>query len=452
VKAPSGEIKMKFNNKTVLKSIFAAGLIFSTVSLPAAEEKDIAELEKQLITAESKLLEPELRLDKLQQDRSKYDGTGGWFQGSKKKALDAEIAKNQTLVDQQYKEMREVAGQVQKMVFAVAQTFEKNGQYEKAIGYYLKVENRNDSIRQRIAACYKANSDYGQAIKWLLEMQRSDEVLLEVTDCCKLDNKMKEAVYWLFEILKPWAGNSAELTALDLIEKYDYPQRRHDYPDFYQRLSDVYIAKAIDSHSSNFVQATRDYRKAVELLSTDMNETPALVSFAILDRHQNNYRAALEILDRQKEAAERNFEDKVRQARRDIDDAENRLHDARYEADRHYKSRLDMAENSVRQAEARLAKLKANTTATPEEIARAEQNLSHYKRELEQTRRNRESIIRDYMRPYHQQVEEARNDYDRLLAGRTKFIEEYVAPYKRNVTEAKKALDLIKSLHDANFK
>ena len=93
---------MKFNNKTVLKSIFAAGLIFSTVSLPAAEEKDIAELEKQLITAESKLLEPELRLDKLQQDRSKYDGTGGWFQGSKKKALDAEIAKNQTLVDQQY--------------------------------------------------------------------------------------------------------------------------------------------------------------------------------------------------------------------------------------------------------------------------------------------------------------------------------------------------------------
>jgi tetratricopeptide (TPR) repeat protein len=348
--------------------------------------------------------------------------------------------------------MRNVAEQVQKMVFAVAQTFEKNGQYEKAIGYYLKVENRNDSVRQRIAACYKAKSDYTQAIKWLLEMQRTDDVLLEVVDCYKLDSSMKEAVYWLFEILKPWSGNSAELTALDLIEKYDYPQRKRDYPDFYQRLSDVYINKAITSYNSNFVQATRDYRKAVELLGNDMNESPSLVSFAILDRHQNNYRAALEILDRQKEAAERNFEDKVRRARRDIDDAEERLRRARHEADRDYQMRLDSAERTVRQAEDRLTKLKSSTTATPEEIARAEQNLSSYKRDLEHVRRNRESIIRDYMSPYHRQVEEARDAYDRLLASRTRFIEDYIAPYKRNVAEAKKAYDLIKSLHDANFK
>ncbi|MDD3149102.1 MAG: hypothetical protein PHD82_17570 [Candidatus Riflebacteria bacterium] len=443
---------MNFNKNRLLTGIFTAGLALSSFVAQAAEEKDIADLEKQLIQAESKLLEPELRLDKLQQDRSKYDGASGWFQGSKKKALDSEIEKNKTLVDQQYAAMRSTAEQVQKMVFAVAQTFEKHGQYAKAIEYYLKVENRNDSVRERIASCYKAAADYQQAIKWLLEMQRNDTVLLEVVDCCKLDNSMKEAVYWLFEILKPWSENSAELAALDLIEKYDYPQRQHDYPDFFRRLSDVYIAKSVAAYQSNFLQATRDYRKAVELLATDMNETPSLVSFAILDRHQNDYRAALEILDRQKEAAERNFEDKVRRARQEIDDAEDNLRRARMDADRDYESRLRNAEHTARRASDKLNEVKGNTAATPEELKRAQQMLDNANRDLEHIRRNRDEIIREYMRPYHREVEEARDAYDRLLANRTRFIEEYIAPYKRQVAEAKKSFDLIKTLHDANFK
>ncbi len=443
---------MNLNRNKLLTGFFTAGLALCSFVAQAAEEKDIAELEKQLIQAESKLLEPELRLDKLQQDRSKFDGTGGWFQGSKKKALDAEIEKNQTLVEQQYSEMRSTAEQVQKMVFAVAQTFEKHGQYPKAIEYYLKVENRNDSVRERIASCYKASADYQQAIKWLLEMQRTDNVLLEVVDCCKLDNAMKEAVYWLFEILKPWSGNSAELAALDLIEKYDYAQRKYDYPDFFRRLSDIYIAKSVSAYDSNFLQATKDYRKAVELLATDMNETPSLVSFAILDRHQNDYRAALEILDRQKEAAERNFEDKVRRARTEIDDAEENLRRARMDADRDYESRLRNAEHTARRAAEKLNEVKANTTATPEELQKAQQQLDGANRDLEHIRRNRESFIRDYMQPYHRQVEEARDAYDRLLASRTRFIEEYIAPYKRQVAETKKSFELIKTLHDANFK
>jgi len=445
-----GETKMKFNR--ILTGIFTAGLVLSSFAAQAAEEKDIAELEKQLIKAETDLLVPELRLDKLQQDRSKYDGASGWFQGSKKKALDAEIAKNSTLVDQQYTEMRSVSEQVQKMVFSVAQTFEKHGQYQKAIEYYLKVENRTDSVRERVAACYKAVNDFQQAIKWLLEMQRTDNVLLEVVDCCKLDNGMKEAVYWLFEILKPWAGNTAELTALELIEKYDYPQRKLDYPDFFRRLSDVYIAKALDGHAANFIQAAKDYRKAVELLAGDLNETPAMVSFSIVDRQHNNYSAAIEILERQKEAAERNFEDKVRQARSNVENAEDRLDRAHRDAERDYDQRLRTAEDNARRAADRLNQLKAITTTTPDEIARAQASLDQANRDREHIRRNRESIIRDYLRPYENEVEEARRDYDRLIASHSSYIEEYVAPYKRQVSEAKKAYDLIKTLHDANYK
>ncbi len=435
----------------ILTGIFSVSIALTPLCLNAASEKDIAELEKELVKSEMQLLEPELKLDKLQQQRSQYDGSSGWFQGSKKKALDAEIAKTDKEVDSRYSAMKSTAQQVQKMVFNVAHAFEKQGSYEKAIEYYLKVENRTDEVRTRIAACHKARKDYQQAIKWLLEISRTDAVLLEVVDCYKLDGSMKEAVYWLFEVLVPYSGNSAELTALDLIEEYDYPARKRDYPDFFRRLSDVYINKSLNSYEKNFVQASKDYRKAVELLAADMNSTPQMVSFSILDRHQNDYRAALEMLDRQREAAERNFEDKVRRARSEIDDAEDRLRRARYDAERDYETRVRNSEHSVRRAEKRLEELQAKEGVTEDELNRARRTLESAQRDLKYVRSNRLSIIRDYLRPYEREVEEKRNDYDRLLASRTQMIEQYIAPYKRKVSEAKKGLDRIKALHDANF-
>lgn len=442
---------MNFNKNLILTGIFSVGMAFVPYTVQAADEQEIAELEKQLIKIETQLLEPELKLDKLQLERAKYDGASGWFQGGKKKALESEIEKTTGEVSQKFGEMRTVAQQVQKMVFDVAYTFEKHGQYDKAIEYYLKIETRTDDVRKRVAGCFKAKGDFQQAIKWLLEIRRTDDVLLEVVDCYKLDGRMKESVYWLFEILNPYSGNSAELTALDLVEKYDYPERKRDYPDFFRKLSDVYLNKAILAYDSNFMQAAQDYRKAVELLAGDMNSKAEMVSFTILDRHQNEYRAALEILDRQKEAAERNFEDKVRRARTDIDDAEDRLRRARYDAERDYETRLGNAQHNAKRAADRLNELKAVATTPAEEIARAQQNLDSAQRDLNYITTNRVSIIRDYVQPYNRAVEEARDAYDRLLSRRTQIIEEYIAPYKRNVADAKRSMDRTKALHDANF-
>lgn len=442
---------MTINKKSIFAGILSAGLIVVPAINYAAEEKDIAELEKQLIQKEMQLLEPELRLDQLHKERAKYDGASGWFQGKKKKALDAEIAANDGKVDTMYREMKTVSEQVQKMVFDVAYTFEKHGQFQKAIEYYLKVENRNDKIRFRIASCFKSMQDFQQAIKWLLEMSRTDDNLLEVVDCYKLDGRMKESIYWLFEILEPYSGNSAELTALNLIEEYNYTNKQLDYPDFARRLSDVYLVKATQAYQSNFVQATKDYKKAVELLANDMGESPSMVSFSILDRSQNDYRAAMEILDRQKEAAERNFEDRVRRARDDIEEAERKLRHAQRDAERDYEYRLNNAQDTFKRAQQKLQEVKANTAATPEEIQRAESRVQQAQRDLRHVQENRQEIIRDYLRPYQRDVREARDAYDTLLSRRTQIIEEYIAPYKRKVAEAKASYERIRAMHEANF-
>ncbi len=442
---------MIINKKSVFAGILSAGLIIVPSFSFAADEKEIAELEKQLIQKEMQLLEPELRLDQLHKERAKYDGASGWFQGKKKKALDAEIAANDGKVDSMYREMKSVSEQVQKMVFDVAYTFEKHGQYQKAIEYYLKVENRTDKIRFRVASCFKAMQDFQQAIKWLLEMSRTDDNLLEVVDCYKLDGRMKESIYWLFEILEPYSGNSAELTALNLIEEYDYSNKKLDYPDFARRLSDVYLVKATQAYQSNFVQATKDYKKAVELLADDMGESPSMVSFSILDRSQNDYRAAIEILDRQKEAAERNFEDRVRRARDEIDEAERRLRRAQHDAERDYENRLENARVTLKRSHDKLKEVKANTAATPEEVKRAEDRVHQAERDLRHIQEHRQEIIRDYLRPYQRDVREARDAYDSLLDRRTQIIEEYIAPYKRKVAEAKAAYERIRAMHEANF-
>lgn len=442
---------MNLSKKLAFAVIAASFVVLLPISAHSAQESDITELEKKLIQTETKLLVPELRLDRLFQDRSKYDGMSGWFQGSKKKALEKEISSSESEVNSLYTEMREVSTQIQKMVFNVAYAFESKGSYKKAIEYYLKVENRTDQVRLRIASCFKAMQDYQQAIKWLMEMRKTDANLLEVVDCYKLDGRMRDAIYWLFEILEPYKGNSAELTALDLIEKYDYSGRKNDYSDFFRRLSNIYVVKANHFYQSNFVQATKDYHKAVELLATDMGEDPRLVSMSILERHQNDYRVAIEILERQREAAERNFEDRVRRARNDIDTAERNLRQAHTDAERHYRNQLSSAEQNLRWAENKLQELQTSTTATEDEINRAKQRVDNSRRDLNNTRRNRDIIIRDYLRPYQRRVDDARSSYNRLLADRSKIIEDYIAPYRSKVNLAKTILDRVRSLHSANF-
>ncbi len=440
---------------TSKKNLILAGIFAGALLVPftghAADESEIANLEKKLLQKETDLLEPELKLDRLHKERSEYDGFSGWFQGKKKKALDAEIAKTDKMVDSIYGEMKQTSAEVQKMVFDVAYTFEKRGQFQKAIEYYLKVDNQNDKVKFRIASCFKSMEDYQQAIKWLLKMNPTDENHLEVVDCYKLDGRMKEAVYWLFEILEPYSGNSAELTALNLIEEYDYANRKRDYPDFYRRLSDVYLKKSTEAYQDNFLQASKDYKKAVELLAEDSNEDPSMISFSIVDRYQNDYRQALEILDRQREAAERNFEDKVRRAREDIDEAQRRLHRAERESERDYQLKLDNARMSVRRAKEKLASVKADTTATPETVQSAQRRLDSAQRDLDYIQANRDRIMREYIQPYRRDLREAQNEYDSLLDRRVKIIEEYIAPYKRKVSVAKDSVERITALHQANF-
>ena len=357
------------NFKKCVLSLVVAGFMFVPVLGFSADEADIERIEKQLVQKETEMLDPEIKLDKLIVERAKLDGPGGWFQGAKKKELERQMGECKTQIDRMHGEMVSLQKQVQEAVFAVAYTLEKKGEFKKAIEYYLKVENQDDKVKTRIASCYKSLKDYEQAIQWFLKLTRTDENLLEVVDCYKLDGRMKEAIYWLFQILEPLNGNPAELTALKLIEEYDYPGKKSDYPNFAQRLSDIYLEKAVREYSHDFNQAKTDYEKAVALITGTGD--PKSASFGIVARYQNHYNSAIEMLNQQREAAERNYENMLRDAKSNYDQAEMRYRRAQRDAEDEYSRKLEYSRRELNRAEAELEAVQKNASATPEMINQA---------------------------------------------------------------------------------
>ena len=439
---------MKSTN--IIKTALVLTLAASTCGF-AANESDIESLEKKLISVETQLFTPELRLDDLHKERSQYDGISGWFKGSKKKALDAEIEKQEQEVSKLSGDMNKLTTEIQSMVFEVAKTFEAKGNYDKAIEYYMKVTNLNDTVRARIAACYKAKKDYQQAIKWLLDMARTDANLLEVVDCYHLDNCPKQAIDWLFAILEPFQNNAAEKTALKLIEEYKYSGLLSDFPEYYTRLSDIYIQKAFANYKNNTSTANADYKKAVELRAKESNNPLSTVSMKIVNAYQGKYTEALEILNRQKEAAERNYQDKLRSADNEIDDAEHRLRRAVGESQQHYMGVVRDADMALKRAEDNLRRIESNPESTQQQKDSARRSVDNARRELDRIKRDKDRIIHDYIRPYEHRVREAKDAKDKLVRDRTNIIENYIAPYKKAANDAKSLTTIIKSLHNANF-
>lgn len=443
-----GETNM---NKNIIKTALVLSLAAISANGYAANTSDIESLEKQFISLENQLLTPELRLDDLQKERSEYDGISGWFKFSKKKALDADIEKNEKEAKELADNMSKLSKDIQSMVFDVAKTYESKGDYDKAIEFYLKVKNCNDSVKQRLAACYKAKKDYSQAIKWLLDMNRTDANLLEVVDCYHLANNNKEVIYWLFKILEKYEGNSSEAKALKLIEEYKYAGLKDDYPEFYTNLSNIYIKKAFAEYSDNSTKANASYKKAVALIAGDTGKSEAEVSLNIVNEYQSKYTEKLEILNRQREAAVRNYEDKLHDAEDEIHDARRALERARHDAIHHYEMQVKSSKGNVAQAEEMLRRVEAKPDASQSEKDMARRRLEEARRHAERVLHDKDRIIRDYMHHYERNLRDAIEAKEKLERNRENILEDYIAPYKKDANEANKLKTMIKSMHSANY-
>jgi tetratricopeptide (TPR) repeat protein len=337
---------------------------------------------------------------------------------------------------------------IQSEVFNVGLSFEKRGEFEKAIEFYRKVIDKDDKVKSHIGKCYQALGNTAGAVDWFLKMTQSDENYLFIVDAYWEGKQPKEATDWLFRILESFRNNDAENKALKLLEQYDYPDRANDFPGYHSRLSSVYVKKALILFNKNETDSIHAYRKAVELIAINGNLDGAS-SAIVNDYHKAVMDAENTLRAKQQEAHER-YQSMLNRAEQAMRDAEQRYNRALRDAYRDYDWALLQARDEFGRARKALENLRhniQNTVEYQEQVRRAEARMRMADEKYNHLVHHKEEFVRNEVYYERGQVAESREEYHRVVNSRERIIREYVEPYERRLEYTRNEEYMIKSLH-----
>lgn len=439
-----------------LRSIVSGIAIATALSISpisADETSDIERLELKLLEVERSLLSAELENDDAIKANWEFRGIKGWmkgwFKGSEKKAIRKLLGEKSQEIDDLYSDTRRIESGIQAEVFDVGYSFEKQGEYEKAIEFYKKVTQKDDQVKLRIGTCYQALKNYKEAITWYLQMTGTDGNYLYIVDAYWESGSHKDAISWLFRVLEPYSGNDAELKALKLIEEFTYDNKMSDFQDFNVRLSDVYLKKSLSLYKDFFKEAVEDYKKAMTLRAEGGSATE--VSRDVVRYYSRLVQEAKEVLDEKVEEAYHHYEYLLHEAEDNIRDAEHAFKMKIQEARNDYRWAMERAKQNVREARRNLRALRENPNAAPYDVEQAQIRVHNFERKFNYLLNNENEFIENEVRRYRIRVNEEKAAYDRLIHSRERIISDYIEPYKRKVSRSEMEHRRILELHSSAF-
>jgi tetratricopeptide (TPR) repeat protein len=434
---------------------FSSLLLFNPTGTISADTGNINKLESELVEHEKALLDAELKADSAIVDGWEFRGIIGWIKGwfrrSEKKALDKLFEETDGIIRQEYNAVKQLESGIQQEVFNVAVNLEKNGEYRKAIEYYLKVSHKDDKVLVRIGFCHQKLGEFEEAVKWYLKMTPTDANFLHIVDCYQEFQRPQEALNWLFRILEPYHKNEAELKALVLVEEIEYPEKLKDFPTFFNRLSEIYIRKSLLYFKGEFQTAVADYRKAISLRVNAGHGMEVEVSQSIVRFFAEMVEQARLTLNEKREEAYEHYQHLLNKAEQEQRDANYRYHQALEKAERDYRWAIDRARRELSEAELALSKLKAAPETTPQTLSQAQARFDYAGRKLRELRNNKTSFIENEVWSERRQVEQANAEYNRLVRDRERIIDNYIAPYQRKLEKARDEHNMTQRLHNECF-
>jgi tetratricopeptide (TPR) repeat protein len=329
--------------------------------------------------------------------------------------------------------------------FNVGQSFEKKGDYQRAIEFYMKVTNKTDNVKLRIGTCYQLMKEFKKAVKWYLKMAHTDRNYLYVVDAYWEAGEKKETTEWLFRILQGFNGSDAEERALVLMDKYDYPERMKDFPNYDGRMSRIYVRRALANFSGNYDMAVASYKKAVSLTAKDGDMIRA--SMRILTVYEEEKENAQRKLDDKREEANDHYQYKLRQAEDRLRRAEHAYDRAIHEAENDYRWAIQAARNEQNEARRNLERMRNNSAATDLDLQNAKDRVRRAEQKFAYLYHNKAEFIDNEVYYERNKVREARRDYDHIMNSRHQIIEEYIRPYKRELAATTERYKKIRNLH-----
>ena len=445
------------NMRSILTSILIISmLVLFTGPATAATQGELTDLLKQLEIKEKELYSPEFAYDGLLQQLWRFDGFGGWFRKnlfarSAYKRLNDDLDQKKGTVDRITRELSDLRRKIQGKIYDIAFSFEESGQYGEAIKWYLKLESITDKIKFRIATCYKEDGQYAQAIQWFFDVDdKDDHVKYGIAESYELWGKHKDSTAWFFKVCNSFRDSDIERKALGKLETVDYPEKMQDYPDFYRRVSDIYIAKVFLFHSSDHQVSREAYQQAslnyARHLDTDSEKE---ASRSIVGRYRQFYRKAQIVLEEQEERAEQHYEEKLWKARRRYERAKDEYEVELKEAKNEYSRELNELFYKYRDFDDKYERYKSEGRSQ-EEIDSAKRWRDYYQREHANLNSYHacEKFIEDYVEEEKERMERAEDKYREITYRREEIIRDYLEPYTKKLEEARKTFDVIRDLHD----
>ena len=451
---------MKTTNRIFAATLIIFGLVLVNVTVAAASESELTGLLQELKAKERELYSPEFAYDGCLQQYWKFDGAGGWlgqtiFNRRAFKKLKKDMAKKEATVNRIKSELTILKKKIQNKVYEIAYSYEINGEYQKAIQWYLKLDRINDDVKFRIATCYKLGQEYADALKWFFDISgRGDEVKYEIAETYELWGKVKDAVVWYFKVCDTFSESESDRKALAKLESMDYSDLLNDFPDFYRKLSDIFIDRVFFHHESNPSTCLESYRRAAEVYALHLGiESDRGASKKIVARYRQLYQKAKEVLREQEERAVDHYEEKLWKARRKYDRAKDEYEVELKEAKYEYSRKLNELFHQWRRYDNQYEQYKSEEGRTAEEIASAKRWRDHYEREYRrmQSPIAMERYIDDYVEDEKEAMDRAKDNWEKIAYRREEIIQDYLKPYKRDLEKARDTYDIIRDLHEEAY-
>jgi predicted enzyme related to lactoylglutathione lyase len=343
--------------------------------------------------------------------------------------------------------MKDAWEDIQRQTFEVGYAAEESGDYATAIKFYKQVQPRTDRERFRIGVCHKLDANYSEALTWFRKLNANrDDVQFEIGSTYALWEKHDKAVEAYCKVIASFGGSELEEEALSLLEDYE---TQGSFNGLYQKIASAYRQKAFASFRNDFDRAVSFYKKSMDYVARDYDNSAARASDALVRTASTDLTSALTILDEQNQAALEYYERKLQNAHSDFRYAKRNYQDALDDGAREFEHSLRRARQQKRTYERNYNRyLQQNLS---EEADRARRQMEHYENRIRYLLMNRDTIIYDSADYERRRMNDAEDTYHRILHSQQRIISDYVAPYRRAVNDARERLDQINAFHRAAY-
>lgn len=266
----------------------------------------ILEKEKDSQAAEEQILQYAFEIDDLIAARSKL----GLLDLKEKSRIDKRMEELKgSLIPAAKNQVNGNTAAIRNSLLELADRATQKGEFKRTIALMDAYGLRDDKSIWRYGNAYQGLKEYDKAIAQYKGLTgsatMSEKAWNGIAECQHQQGKDADSLASLLKVLEGFHNTREELDALAKIDQWKLMRLASSDPSLPDKVSDIYISKAMLNNGNAHPQAVKDYGKAVDVRANGGSKAEA--SRNILAAASNVQAANSQALDRSRQAADQRF-------------------------------------------------------------------------------------------------------------------------------------------------